>query len=104
MTDDETTAQRFEKFHVDNPLVYSMLCRLARAWLRNTGRHKLGINALVERVRWEIAMRTNDPDFKINNNFAPYYARLIMHEQSDLDGLFELRTSDADEWMEKRAA
>lgn len=104
MTEDESTAGRFEEFHRDNPLVYATLCSLARQWLARTGRHKLGINSLVERVRWEIAMRTNDPDFKINNNYAPYYARLIMATESDLDGLFELRTSAADEWMESRAA
>lgn len=104
MTEDETTAKRFEQFHQDNPLVYLTLCRLARAWVRSTGRRKLGINSLVERVRWEIAINTNDPDFKINNNYAPYYARLIMTAESDLDGLFELRSSAADEWMENRAA
>lgn len=103
--DDETTSKRFEEFHRDNPMVYATLCRLARSWVRrHDGRRKLGINSLVEVVRWEFAMQTTDTEYKINNNYAPYYARLLMEEQSDLWGLFDTRASAADEWIETRAA
>lgn len=101
---DETTAEKFEQFHQDNPVVYATLCSLAREWLARTGRPRVGIGQLAERCRWEIAMRTNDPDYKLNNNFRAYYARLIMHNEPDLAGIFELRTSAADEWVEGRAA
>lgn len=101
MTDN---AEKFEKFHRDNPLVYDALCRLARDWLAATGRRRAGIGSLAEIVRWQIAMRTNDPDFKINNTYNAYYARLMMATEPDLAGIFELRTSDADEWLESRAA
>lgn len=104
MTEDETNAKKFEKFHADNPVVYTTICQLARQWIANTGRRRLGIGQLAERCRWEIAMRTNDPQFKINNTHNAYYARLIMATEPDLAGIFELRTSAADEWMEKRAA
>ena len=30
-------------------------------------------------------------DFKVNNNFASRYARIIMDNEPDLHGLFELR-------------
>lgn len=104
MTEDDDTAKRFEQFHQDNPLVYETLCRLAREWLARTGRRKLGIGQLTERCRWEIALRTNDPEYKINNNYRAYYARLMMANESDLDDLFDTRSSAADEWMETRAA
>lgn len=105
MTDSyETNAEKFEKFHVDNPHVYDALCRLAREWVTGTGRRKCGIGSLVEVVRWQIAMRTNDPHFKINNTFNAFYARLLMANEPDLAGIFELRASEADEWMESRAA
>lgn len=103
MTEDESTAEKFEQFHADNPVVYATLCSLAREWVARTGR-PAGIGQLTERCRWEIAMRTNDPQFKINNNYRPYYARLIMISEPDLTGIFELRPSAADEWMESRAA
>lgn len=89
----------FERFHTANPRVYEVLVRLAREWVGRTGRHKLGIATLYERTRWEIALATSDPDFKLNNNFRAYYARLIMLREPDLDGLFDLRASEADEWI-----
>lgn len=89
----------FDRFHADNPRVYEVLVRLAREWVARTGRHKLGIATLYERTRWEIALATSDPDFKLNNNFRAYYARLIMLREPDLAGLFDLRASEADEWI-----
>lgn len=93
-----TPAEKFEQFHHDNPAVYQALCDLARQWINSTGRRKIGIGALVERVRWDIAIATSDPDFKINNNHRPFYARLIMAQEPDLADVFDLRTSIADEW------
>lgn len=102
-TDADTTAEKFEQFHADNPVVYRTLCALARDWLARTGHRRLGIGQLTERCRWEIAMRTNDPDFKINNTYRAYYARLIMATEPDLSDIFELRTSAADEWIGRAA-
>lgn len=94
-----TAAEQFEQFHADNPQVYDVLVRLAREWVANTGRRKLAIATLLERARWEIAMATSDPDYKINNNHKPYYARLIMQQETGLDGMFDLRRSSADAWL-----
>ena len=44
-------------------------------------------------------MQTTDPEYKINNNFTAFYARLIMAQEPDLAGIFDLRTSEADEWI-----
>lgn len=93
------TAERFEEFHRDNPRVYETLVRLAREWVAAFGRRKLGLAALRERARWEIALSTSDPDYKINNNYTPYYARLLMLREPDLAGLFDLRASEADAWI-----
>lgn len=95
----QTIADRFEAFHEANPKVYTVLVRLAREWKRSTGRHELGIKTLYERARWEIALATSDPDFKLNNNYTAYYARLLMAENEDLDGMFDLRSSEADTWI-----
>lgn len=98
-----TTAEKFEQFHEQNPVVYEVLCRLAREWIDRTGRHELAIATLVETARWELAFKTSDPDYKINNVFRAYYARLIMQQEADLIGLFELRKSAADEWIGRAA-
>ena len=93
---DET---KFDAFHAANPHVYTTLVRLAREWVGRTGRHKLGIATLYERARWEIALNTSDADFRLNNDYRAYYARLIMAQERDLAGLFDLRTSKADSWI-----
>lgn len=93
-------AERFEQFHGDNPHVYETLVRLAREWVVATGQHKLGTKALFERARWELAIATSDPDYKLNNNYTAYYARLIMLLNQDLAQLFELRRSSADQWIQ----
>ena len=98
------TAARFEDFHTGNPRVYEVLVALARQWVASTGRRKLGIKTLYERARWEIALSTGDPDFKLNNNYTAFYARLIMDSEADLRGLFDLRASEADEWIVGRTA
>ncbi|OBK92620.1 hypothetical protein A5646_03325 [Mycobacterium sp. 1245499.0] len=97
---DPTIADRFEAFHRDNPQVYTTLLRLAREWVAQTNGRKLGISALFERARWDLALATSDPEFKLNNSYRAFYARLLMHENPDLRGLFDLRVSAADEWLQ----
>jgi hypothetical protein len=80
----------------ENPHVYRILVDLARAWKANTNK-PIGIKALFERARWELAFRTStSPDLKLNNSLAPYYSRLIMEQEEDLAGLFRTRKSGAD--------
>lgn len=101
---DAGTAQRFEEFHEANPHVYTTLTRLAREWVAATGRHHLGISVLFERARWDLAIATNSADFKLNNNYRAFYARLIMWRETDLAALFDLRVSAADEWIARYAS
>jgi hypothetical protein len=104
LTFDASISERFENFHRDNPHVYRTLVRLAREWVNSTGARKLGIKSLYEVARWRLAIETSDPEYRLNNSFTAYYARLLMAENRDLDGLFDLRTSAADEWLEGRVA
>ena len=46
---------------------------------------------LFEVLRWDHLMRTNAQDFKLNNNYTAYYARLIMETETDLRGIFQTR-------------
>jgi hypothetical protein len=101
---DATIADRFEDFHRDNPRVYNTLVRLAREWVKTTGHGKLGIATLYERARWDIALATRNADYKLNNSYRAYYARLIHQQESDLDGLFDLRASAADSWLAARSS
>jgi hypothetical protein len=94
---------RFERFHAANPHVYKLLVEQARLWISRTGNSDLGMQMLFERARWVLGIETKGDAYKVNNDFAAFYARLLMLEHADLDGLFELRRSDAaDEWIERR--
>jgi hypothetical protein len=92
----DTIEETFLAFHAANPWVYDALVRLAREWVR-LGRRHLGIGMLFEVLRWEWNRATADPasDFKLNNNYRSRYARLMMDQEEDLAGLFELRVLTA---------
>lgn len=96
---DGTTASRFEEFHRHNANVYRTLVSLAREWINSTGKQKLGIGALYEVARWRLAVESGDADYRLNNSYRAYFARLIMAQERDLADLFELRTSAADAWI-----
>jgi len=83
---------QFLAFHEANPHVYNALRDLSLAW-RRRGSRKIGMKMLFEVLRWKFVMTTDDPDssFKLNNNYAPYYARTLMDNEPQLDGVFEIR-------------
>ena len=42
-------------------------------------------------VRFHHALSTNDPDYKLNNNFTSLYSRLLMDNETELQGFFRTR-------------
>lgn len=95
---DKPTQQAFEEFHKKNPHVYVALVRLTRIAVRN-GRKVVGMQSCIERLRWDYFTQTTHraDEFKINNNFASRYARLIMANEPDLDGIYKTRRLKDDE-------
>ena len=89
MTDAEKRVLDFWAFHNAHPEVYTELRRRALD-LRNRGWKRWGIRNLWERMRYEFALQSNG-EFKLNNNLPPFYARLLMAQESDLEGFFETR-------------
>jgi hypothetical protein len=86
-----TWDEKFEEFHTKNPHVYDMVVKLARE-VKNKGHNRIAIELLWNQLRWQHLM-TNDPNtpFKLNQNYKSRYARLIMAQESDLEGVFEIR-------------
>ena len=82
--------QRFDKFQKENPKVYEELLTLTEKAYQQ-GRKKFGIQMLFEIIRWNRMIHTTDPEFKINNNYAAYYARKIMAEHPKYEGMFNVR-------------
>jgi len=86
-----TSIDAYRAFHEANPLVYDALVGLARRYRARHESRRLGIGMLFEVLRWNVAMETTDPDFKLNNNFRAFYAREIMEREADLSDAFEIR-------------
>lgn len=83
---------RFQAFHEQHPDVYRQLVSLARQAQRR-GHARIGIGMLWEVLRWERLLRSTDPtsEHTLNDNYRSRYARLIMEQEADLAGMFELR-------------
>lgn len=89
-----TLRERFESFHRLNPHVAENLYKLAKR-AKDRGVKRWAVKALIEHLRWQTVMQTEGEVWKINNNHAPFYARLLMKEHEELDGFFETRKLSA---------
>jgi len=85
----ETNRMKFVQYHIDNPEVWEMFREFTWVAMYKGCKH-LGAKMVIERIRWETAVEGND-QFKVNNNYAPYYARMFMDEFPDHDGFFRTR-------------
>ena len=89
-----TETEKFEQFHAANPGVYNHLLSLARDFKKRVPGQKLGFRMLWEVMRWNNFMRVRREDeesYKFNDHYCPRYARMLMAENPELEGLFELR-------------
>jgi hypothetical protein len=82
--------QRFERFHAENPVVYTVLTRLAQEWMARRGRGKLSVELLFLRAWWDTTMQAGYSDVKISNHFRSPYVRLTILQNPELDGVFEM--------------
>lgn len=83
--------EKFEQYHKDNKHVYEGFKRYAMQ-LINSGRTRLSSKLIYERLRWESALRGND-EYKLNNNYTAYHARMFMDELPQYDGYFSTRVT-----------
>lgn len=67
------TEQEIIKYDRENPMVWEMFKKFALELIER-GYERIGAKMIFERIRWETTVAGND-QFKINNNYTPYYAR-----------------------------
>jgi len=88
---------RFKAFHKANPQVYVLFVRFAEMARTKGRRPRFGARMIGERIRWYTAVETTSTDdYKINDHFWPYYARLLMLTRPEFDGFFERRDARFD--------
>jgi hypothetical protein len=82
--------REFRVFHAKNPHVYDLVRAFTFDAIKS-GRDHYAINDVISRIRWHTQIETRDDTFKINSNFAPYYARLFMADHPEHRGFFRNR-------------
>lgn len=83
-------AERFEEYHRDNPHVFRLFKKYSETAMER-GYTRFSAKAVFERLRWHYQMETEGDDFKLNNNYTAYYARMLMREDARFADFFELR-------------
>ena len=84
----KTIQSRFMAFHREHPEVYVKLVQMARQ-SKALGK-PVGIGCLWENLRWNFWIE-KDEEWKMPNDYRSRYARVIMENNSDLEGFFETR-------------
>lgn len=82
--------KKFWEYHRENPQVYALFDRFASEAV-NRNRKRFSANMIFERMRWYTVIETGGDEYKLNNNYRAYYARLWMRNHPDHDDLFETR-------------
>lgn len=84
----KTWAEKFVKYHEDRPEIYEQFKRFT---LDVIGRNKkCGATDVLCRVRWETIVSGTDR-WKINQNYAAYYARKFMVDFPQYGAFFATR-------------
>jgi len=86
----------FKALHQKNPEVYKLFVQFTLQAI-NKGHAKLSSEMIVNRIRWETSVITTDKDYKINNDYKPFYSRMFMAQFPKYDYFFQKRGSYADQ-------
>jgi hypothetical protein len=84
--------EKFLIYHRDNPDIYEMFKKFAEQ--ATVHRSRFGAHAIIERMRWETNLYSKTGMFKINNNYGPHYARLLISESPKFSNFFITRETN----------
>ena len=82
----------FLDYHHKFPEVFSLFRDICVRLYKRGVRH-YGARCVMEVVRYESTIRSEGQPWKINNNFIPFYARLLMMQDQRFAQFFEIRES-----------
>lgn len=91
-----TNADKWAAFHSSNPHVADALEHLAEQWFA-AGNTRVGVRALWERLRWEVGVVTSESAPSLNNNYPPFYSRLLLDRRPEWVGRIRQRKAQADQ-------
>ena len=83
----EQRKQEWWAWHKENPMVWEYFEEYSLEAIRH-GHKKISHWLIINRIRWEVAMVTTGDDFKINNDYIAFYARLWKAKYPQYKDLF----------------
>lgn len=92
--------KEFLEYHKTNPHLYEAFKQVAFDAM-SMGFTSYGANGIFEIIRWKRAER-GEGEFKINNNYAPLFARVFVNEYPHHSGFFRFRKSKFNTYIENQ--
>jgi hypothetical protein len=91
VTRHEELQQKVREYHKKHPEVWDLFVRFSFELLEKGYRH-YSVSGVFDRIRWEQGVGEDGvSDFKIGNNFKPFYARAFMKKHPEAEGFYRLR-------------
>jgi hypothetical protein len=90
----------FDVWHKDNPMIWAYFQRFSlEAVAKNC--KKISHWLIINRIRWEVYVLTTGEDFKIDNNFIAFYARLWIEKYPQHKDLFNIKHMVGEPWQQE---
>ena len=80
----------FVKFNAENPHIFNAFEEQALRAI-DKGRKKISAKLIINWIRWNETLNSGDLNFKINDAYQSYYARLFITKYPQHAEIFELR-------------
>ena len=87
---DVKTTNKFTEYHKENPTVYEKFKELAFK-SKKIGHKRFSARGLFQVMRWKMGGNIKSDGFKFNNNYTPYYVRLLEKDYPEFIVFFEKR-------------
>lgn len=84
----------FWNYHKENPHIYEAFKSQTIEVIKR-GFKNFSADFIVHVLRWETTVKAKHDEYKINNNYRSYYARLFIRDHPQYKGFFRFRTSKA---------
>lgn len=85
---DRFTIEAFLNYDLEHPEIYPAFCKFTVEAIR-AGKHK-GAKSIAEKIREEVKLSGNG-EFKLNNDYIAYYARVFCSNFPKFKNYFEFR-------------
>lgn len=85
-----TIRDGFNKFNAENPKIFKAFEEQALDAIRR-GRTKISAKLIINWIRWHEYLESSDENFRINDAYQSYYARLFVEKYPQYMNVFDFR-------------